>query len=134
MSSSALTPHYTGSTTKSFALVSENANGAKWLVASRPLANPETIELIRKIGSSGALANDHVILRLTRAETNSSTSKVATAVVTLDISIPRDAVAVTQDNVNDMLGSMISLLNEVTDTTVTASRAKVKSLLSGGTL
>jgi len=134
MSSSSLTPHYTGSTTKTFSLVSEQGSGAKWIVTGRALALPESIELQRKIGTNGSKANDHVILRLVRAEANSTTNLIATAVVTLDISIPRDTAAVSQDNVNDMLGSLISILNEVTDTTVTASRAKVKSLLSGGTL
>lgn len=134
MSSSSLTPHYTGSTTKTFTLVGESATGAKWLVSGRPLANPESVELIRKIGTNGNQANDHIILRLIKAETNSTTNKVATAVTTLDISIPRDTVTVTATMVNDMLGSLVSLLNELADTTATASRAKIISLLSGGSL
>lgn len=134
MSSTSLVPHYTGSTVKTFVLASENASGAKWLVSGRPLANPESIELVRKVGQPGAAGNDHVILRLVKAETNATSLKIATGVVTLDISIPRDTVAVTATMINDMLGALISLLDECSDTTATASRAKIIALISGASL
>jgi len=98
------------------------------------LANPESIELVRKVGQPGAAGNDHVILRLVKAETNATSLKIATGVVTLDISIPRDTVAVTATMINDMLGALISLLDECSDTTATASRAKIIALISGASL
>jgi hypothetical protein len=36
--------------------------------------------------------------------------------------------------INDMLGALISLLDECSDTTATASRAKIIALISGASL
>lgn len=134
MSSSSLAPKYSEANVTTFALVSENAAGAKWLVASRPLANPQSIEVIRKIGNQNSNANDHVILRSVRSETNATTGKVATAVVSVDISIPRDTATVTQLMINRMIGELVSLLNGFSSTELETSRSEIISLLSGGTL
>jgi len=90
MASSTVALKYDASNTVTFELVSTSSTGAKWKVGSRSLSAPYSVEIIRKENSSGALANDHIILRMSRTEINATSGKPATLSATLDISIPKD--------------------------------------------
>jgi hypothetical protein len=112
-----------------FGLVSSQANGAKWQVADRPIACPHSIEIERKIGPSGSNANDHVILRARLADSNDETGKISTAVVTLDISIPRDTTAVSSSDVRNLVAEVGSVLRD--SSVMEATLSNISNLVSG---
>jgi len=129
MSSASLTPYKNNSTTQAFTLVSNSATGALYSVASRSLATPYTVQITRKVGSPGALGNDHVFLKVSLSDPNSTTGKIATGSATLDISIPRDVTTVTQAELLEVLGILSSLLND--STALAATTVARTALLEG---
>jgi hypothetical protein len=131
LSSASISPKYGDTETVTYGLVSDNAAGAKWQVSGRSLGLPKTLELNRKVGAPGAMGNDHVILRFSQTEANTETGKIATGSVTLDVSIPRDVATITQAMMNDLLGMLSSLLNDLGAVEDTASRANCIALLEG---
>jgi len=92
--------------------VSTSPTGAKYQVSGRALASPYSIEINRKIGPVSATGNDHVIVRVSKTDPNSTTAKPATVLCTLDISIPRDNATVTPTEVLACVGVLASLLND----------------------
>lgn len=112
MASATVTLYKSTSGTVEFSLVTTGKEQTTYRVAGRSLATPLSLEITRKIGPSGASANDHVIVKLTQVERNETSQKLATASATLDISIPRDTTAVSTTKVIELLGMMSSMLNE----------------------
>jgi len=129
MPSSSLVPYQSNSVSMSFTLQSSFASGARWLVTARPLANPYCVELNRKIAPPNSMANDHVILRVSRTDANSVTSKPVTGSATLDISIPRDVGTITLDEMKAVVGLLSSLLNDCT--ALAATDVNRSTLLNG---
>jgi len=119
MASSTLTAYRDGSDTVVFTLVSTSATGAVWTVSGRSLSAPYSISIDRKINSSGAMANDHVILRISETELNATTGKPATLAATLDISIPKDQSILTPTVQKYLLKRLASLLNDQSATAAT---------------
>jgi len=124
MPSSSLTPYYTNSAQFTFQLATTSETGACYKIAGRPLSTPYQVEIIRKVTPSAATANDHVILRATLIGRNATTSKLATASVSVDVSIPKDAATISETDVIHMLGVIASLINDsaaLQSTTVNAT-------------
>jgi len=137
MASSSLAPYFgnTASTDQyTYALVSQSSTGATYKVAGRDLATPHGVEIIRKLTPASSPANDHVQLRVFRVERNTTTSKLATAQVLVDISIPKDTSILTQAEQAKMVRIVGSILAEncgaLSNDTFTSSL----TLLSGGDL
>lgn len=110
MASSSLVLYVSNADTQEFVLVSSSVNMTVWKVANRPLSNPFTIELARKLTSG--TKNDHVTVRIARVEANASTSQKATAQVLIDVSVPKDQSILTGAEISKMLGAAASLLND----------------------
>lgn len=125
MASSTLTPYYSNSSQTTFSLVSTGVDRTIWKVSGRPLATPYSIEVIRKVGGSGQLANDHVQLRITYTGKNATSGKISSAVISLDISIPRDADAVSATQVVQSIGILSSILDDSTALQATSSNRTV---------
>jgi len=64
MASSSITPYQTNSVQVTHALQSTSATGANYIVAGRSLATPQSVQITRKIGPAGSLANDHIFVRV----------------------------------------------------------------------
>jgi len=112
MPSATLTPYKNNTTQTSYSLVSSSEKGALWLVTGRALSKPAWIEVIRKIGPSSSLANDHLILRIGVTEANASTGKLSTGSVTVDFSTPKDQSVISSATMLDQSGVIASLLND----------------------
>jgi hypothetical protein len=132
MASTSLTPFYASSGQYTFTLVTTSDSGATYKVAGRDLATPHLVEVQRKLTQPSALGNDHVVLRLARTERNTSTSKLATMQVLIDISIPKDTSILTIAEQTKMLATAQSLLNESTATE--ASLTAIAKLIGGSDL
>lgn len=129
MASSSLTPYKDNTNQVTFALVSQSANGATYKVAGRDLATPYLVEVQRKLTNPGATGNDHIVLRAARVERNVDTSKLATAQVLVDVSIPKDTSILDQTAQLELLAISSSLLN---DATAMAATTANRSALIGG--
>jgi len=112
MASSSLTPYDSNSAQLTFSLVSCSETGAVYQVSGNPLSTPVKLEVIRKLTASAATANDHVLLRLTTIQRNTSTGKLATGSITVDISVPKDTATITETTMVQYLGVVASLLND----------------------
>jgi len=110
MASSTLAPYRNNANQVTFNLVSSSVEGSLWRVSGRSIATPYGLELKRKINPGKS--NDHVQARVFCTERNASTSVLATAQISLDISIPKDNSILTNAAIIDMLGVCASLLNE----------------------
>jgi len=129
MPSASLAPYQSNSVQMTFTLQSSNSSGAAWLVTARPLANPYKVELIRKIAPPNSMANDHVILRVSRTDANSTSGKPATGSASLDISIPRDVATIDLSEMKAVVGILSSLLND--NAALAATDVNRSALLSG---
>lgn len=110
MASSSITLYTSNSATQAFSLVSSSVNQTVWKAASRPLSNPYTVELTRKL--TNGTKNDHVTVRIARVEANASTGQKATAQVLLDLSVPKDQSILDTSVIVGMLGALSSMLND----------------------
>jgi len=79
-----------------------------------------------------ATGNDHVMVRLYDTRRNTTTSKLATCQVLLDISIPKDTSNLTKTVQGDLVSCLASLLNE--SAVLAATRANINALLGGADL
>jgi len=122
MASPSISPHHSSSSTTVFGLVSETANGVKWQVAGRSLSAPYTVELNRKIDPN-ATANDHIVLKVSRTEKNTTTSKSATGSVSVDISVPKDNTILTTAELVKMAEIAASLINDYSASAATTTNA-----------
>lgn len=129
MASATLTPYYNNTQQQTFALVSTDKNGSVYRVAGRDLATPRQLEIIRKIGPTGAAGNDHITLKLTHVGKNSTTAKISAGSVTVDISCPRDTAAVSKGDMQAILSIISSLLNE--STAMEATSVAITALTEG---
>lgn len=123
MASSTLTLYCTNAVTKVFTLVGVLADGARYMVSGRAIACPFVTEIKRKFNPNGT-GNDHVGIRIARTEQNTTSGKLATCQVLLDISIPKDQSVLTPAVQKEILALLASALNEnaaVASTTVNAS-------------
>jgi len=134
MPSSSLTPYKASATQITYGLVGSSPTGAKWLVSGYGLGVPRTLEQTLKVGAPGASGNDHVILRLSQSDENSTTGKIATANLTLDISIPRDSATVTPTEIVELLGILSSLLNDCASVEDSANATNRTALSEGRVL
>jgi len=112
MASSTLATYYDATNHTDFALVTTGATGGKWAVAGRSLSEPYSLEIQRKIGPAGALANDHIVLRLIRTDKNATTGKPATYSITMDISVPKDNSILTETVQKYILKQFGSVIND----------------------
>jgi len=127
---STIAPYRNSANSQSFSLVTTGATGSTWKVAGRDLALPYVVEIQRKLTSSGASGNDHIIVRVARTERNATTMKLATAQCLLDISIPKDTTLLTQTVQKEIVSILASVLNE--ETAMEATNANITALVSGG--
>lgn len=131
MPSSSLAPYKNATVAITYGAVGSSPVASKWSVSGYGLGTPRTLEQTLKVGAPGATGNDHVILRLSQSDENSTTSKIATANVTLDISIPRDNSTVTTDEIIELLGILASLLNDQAVVENAADAVNRKALAEG---
>jgi hypothetical protein len=129
MASETLSPYYTNTLTQAFGLVSATSNGAIYQVSGRPLSQPYSIAIDRKLTPPSAAANDRVIVRLLRTEPNSETNKLATFAATLTISIPKDQTVISLTVQEQLLNVLASLINECA--AVSASMTQKEKILTG---
>jgi len=129
MASSTLTPYYDHTQSTAYALVSTSVNGSMWKAAGRSISEPLSIEIIRKFGPPSSLANDHVLLRLSQTNRNSTTGKLATLSATLDISVPKDTATLTADSVKYAVTRLASLIYE--STVLPTTSVAVTALVEG---
>jgi len=119
MASATLDLYYTSALHTVFNLASTSPSGARWLLSNREVSLPYELQIMRKLSPSSSLANDHIIVTLREVERNATTSKLCTASVSLDISIPKDTATISKDSVKYLLGYLISALNDATATAAT---------------
>jgi len=129
MPSATLTPYYTNTDQITFALVSSGENKAVYQLAGRSLAAPYEVSIVRKVGQTGQKTNDHVVVTITQTAINTTTGIPATAVVKMDLSIPRDVSILTPSAVARQLGILGSLLNE--STALEATTVACTALVNG---
>jgi len=129
MASNSLTLYYDSATTRTFKLVSSGSSGAEYQVEGRDLATPYSITTTRKKTAPNAAGNDHIQVRVARTERNTSTQKLATMQVLLDISIPKDTSVITIAEQKKLLGECCSLLRDATANA--ATQANVTALIGG---
>lgn len=129
MATTSLVLYNNNSTTTTYDLVTTGTDKTVWKVASRALACPRSIEIQRKPTASSATSNDHVIVRAAVIERNTSTQKLATGQVVLDLSIPKDGSIITNTVLGDLLANIASLLNE--KTVMEATRASINAIVEG---
>jgi len=132
MATASFNAYKDNSTYDTFQLVSTTADGCQWKVASRDIALPYSVTLKRKIGSSGKLSNDHVLVTISRTERNSTTGMLVTGSATLDISIPRDSATVSATTMRYLVGELASILND--DAALAASNTNRFALVGGNDL
>jgi len=129
MASNSLVLYNNNSTTTTYNLVTTGETKSSWKVDGRPLATPRILEIQRKPTSSSAAGNDHVIIRGAVIERNASTQKLATAQVTIDLSLPKDQSIITSTTIGDLIANAVSLLNE--KTAMEATRANINAFIEG---
>lgn len=129
MASASLAPYKSNSATETFTSVGPIEGGYLFKVSGRGLATPYLIEVKRKFTSGSSASNDHTVLRIARTERNTTTGKLATAQVLVDISIPKDTSILTAAVLKEMLAVLSSLLNECT--AMEATNAKITALVEG---
>lgn len=129
MASNSLVLYNNNSTTTTYDLVTTGTDKTLWKVAGRALACPRLLEMQRKPTASSATGNDHVIVRCAIIERNTTTQKLATGQVVLDVSIPKDGSIITNTILGDLLSNVASLLNE--KTVMEATRASVNCVVEG---
>jgi len=123
MATSSLALYKNHTQTETLTLSSVKDNIVTYKVAGRSLALPSLLTIERKIGSAGAKANDHIVVR--RQEIQQSTvipANLVTGSVTLDISIPRDS-TFTAARMLELLLETVSLLEDAGATAATAVNA-----------
>lgn len=129
MPTNSLTPYYNNTTQYTFVLVSTSDKVTSWKVSGRPLAQPFSLSIEKKIGATGQKTNDHVVVKVSKTDANSTSAELATCNVSMDISIPRDASAIAASEVIEMLGVLSSLLND--STALAATTANRTALVEG---
>jgi len=90
MPSSTLDLYNTSTAHSVFYLAQTGAGGTVWSLSGRTLSEPCSVSLQKKIAPAGSSANDHVIVRVAEIARNTTTAKLATGSVTMDISVPKD--------------------------------------------
>jgi hypothetical protein len=129
MASATLAPYKTNAATQSFTLVSSGTTGATWKATGRDLSTPYVISVERKLSTSTSTTNDHIVVRIARTERNTTTSKLATCQVLLDVSIPKDTSVLTAAVQKEILSCVSSLLNE--NTAMEATSVNITALIEG---
>lgn len=129
MPSATLTPYKNNAAQTTFALVSSSPTGSRYIVSGRGLAVPHSLEIVRKLTTSGASGNDRIELRVSRVEANATTGKMATLVVTLSISIPKDNSILDATAQKEAVSYISSILNE--STVMEATTAAITALIEG---
>lgn len=114
MASNSLTPFGDAGVQYNFELQSSSGTKTVWIRPGRSISLPHSISIERKPSAPNSASNDHVILRVTRVEMNTGSGKFATLQATLDISIPKDSIAISQGTQKDQLSILASVLNEFT--------------------
>lgn len=133
MASSTIAPNYDATNEYTFVLVSQSSVGATYKVASRDLATPLGVEIVRKLTPANSTKNDHVQLRVFQTERNTTTNVLATAQVLVDFSIPKDTSILTQAMVA-RLGMIVGSILGQNNGAVAASATNVTALISGSDL
>lgn len=129
MASSTLNPYKDNTNHVLFSLASTSATGAKYLVSGRSMSLPYICEITRKVTPANSTSNDHVTVRLARSEANATSGKLATAQVTLDISIPKDQSVLTAAVQKEIVSVLASILNEAA--AMQATNANITALIEG---
>lgn len=129
MATATLSPYKNNTTTQSFVLQQTSEKKTTWIVSGRSISAPYSLSVERKPANANSPSNDHVILRATRMEMNSTTGKLATLQVTLDISIPKDQAVLTPAVQKELLSVVASSLNE--STAMEATSANITALIEG---
>lgn len=129
MASSTLTGYYSPTASVVFDLVSSTNEGADWRVSGRSLGTPYMVSLRRVVGRTGQRSNDRITLRVSYSDQNAETALASTANVTLEVSIPRDVIAVPNSQSVEMLSVLGSILNDQSPTAVTNNI--VQALVNG---
>jgi len=112
MASATLQAYYDATLSETYSLVSSTANGSKWILPGQPIGCQKTIEIVRSLTPSGAMANDHVKVIMTNHGRNTTTGKIATSSISMDISIPKDQSILTETLMKQDLKELSSLLND----------------------
>lgn len=129
MATETLTAYKDNTTTNSFLLQQTSAAKTVWIYPGRAISAPYSISVERKLTNGNSPSNDHVILRISRIETNVSTGKPATFQASLDLSIPKDQSIHTPSEMKNVVAVLASLLNE--GTAMEATSANRTKLLEG---
>lgn len=129
MASSSLTLYKNNTQTQVFDLQQTSAMMTKWIASGRSLSTPYFISVERKLANANSSSNDHIILRAGRTEANASTAKLATSLVTLDVSVPKDQSILTPTVQKELLSLVASALNEAT--AMEATSANITKLIEG---
>lgn len=128
MASATLTLYKNNTQSDAFALASQNAAGATYLVAGRTLSAPKSITVTRKINAN-ASANDKVSVKLIHTELNATTGKPATFSVECIISIPKDTSILSATLQKEGCAIVSSLIND--GTAMAATTANRTALIEG---
>lgn len=81
---------------------------------TRAIATPLSLVQTAKIGQPGTLGNDHIIIKASDAVSNTETGRTVVGSITVDVSIPRDAVFTAQhtEDLVCMVRSFLALTNQ----------------------
>jgi len=120
MASATLVPYNANGAQTTFTLVSTSEQKSVYRVASLDLATPYSLEIQRKLTPVGAKGNDVVSVKIQRVERNTGTNLLCAGSVKVEISIPKDTVALTKAKSLEMLGVLSSLLNDVSNLAATS--------------
>lgn len=129
MATDTITAYKNNTQTTVFLLQNSSATKTTWLVSGRAIALPFNLSVERKPSANNASTNDHVVLRLSRVEQNSSTGKLATLQVSLDLSLPKDQSVLTAGVQKELISCLASILNE--STAMEATSANITKLIEG---
>lgn len=129
MATATLSPYKNNTQTQAFVLQQTSEKKTTWIVSGRTISAPYSISVERKPANTNSSSNDHVILRVTRMEMNSTSGKLATSQITTDASIPKDQSVLTPAVQKEMLSIMASLLNEAT--AMEATNANITAIIEG---
>jgi len=121
MASSTLTPYRDNTNQVTFNLVSQGIDGATYKVSGRDLALPYSVEIQRKLTTGSSSANDRVKLIVRRVERNVDTGKLATLMVSSEISIPKDTSTLDGTAQIEICAILASLLNDATANAATTA-------------
>ncbi len=100
-----------GTTDYTFALQSQNGYKSVWTDQANTSVQRRTIEANHDVKALGNPGSDVHTLVLRREEVNSTSGKVTTAKVSLQITVPKSSDITTADILND-IASMMSLFNK----------------------